>query len=244
VCRSILHEEKGLIIMQAKSILEPKFTQHFFEYDNMKFFRENAFSVQLGSYGEKKDPAGARAYLDVHAKVKTETVAEYVRYTTAVDIDWNQVSSGLITANGYLPVFGMSGKAAAQMTFGTAKSARVKLMNFQVNSGPLIQMLNQDAAGARKYLAGGGSDGRICSGIWVWAEVEVTEQFGRATEISASVDNGASGLALTAKGGKLGSLTITVDSGTTCAYRLHKVKDWNKDKTRVEEVETDFKGIG
>jgi hypothetical protein len=28
------------------------------------------------------------------------------------------------------------------------------------------------------------------------------------------------------------------------AYKLHKVKDWNKDKTRIENLEADWKGIG
>jgi hypothetical protein len=46
--------------------------------------------VELCSYGEKKDPFGAEAYLAVQAKVKREHLKGRVSYITAVKIDWNQ----------------------------------------------------------------------------------------------------------------------------------------------------------
>ena len=231
--------------MQARAILEPKFTEHYFEYDNMKFFRENAFAVEPCSFGEKKDPVGARAYLDVHGRVKPETTARYLKYTTTISVNWNEVSEKVISANGYLPVFGMDGKAAVTLSFSKAKAGKIKLINFEINNNPLMRLLNNDAPTARRYLADEGSDARICSGVWVWAEAEVAQQFSTSSLITASLDSGTEGIAVMAKGGSYGTHVITITPGTTCAYRLHKVKRWkDNDKTAIDEVETDFKGNG
>ena len=51
-------------------------------------------------------------------------------------------------------------------------------------------------------------------------------------------------LSVTAKGGKHGTQTITLSAGTTFAYKLHKVKDWNQGKTKIENMEADYKGMG
>jgi len=48
---------------------------------------------------------------------------------------------------------------------------------------------------------------------------------------------------VTAKGGTHGTQTITLSKGTVFAYKLHKVKDWNKDKTQVLGMEADYKGM-
>lgn len=57
--------------------------------------------------------------------------------------------------------------------------------------------------------------------------------------------SGSSGLSITAQGGNKGVTTFTVLPGSTCAYMLYKVKKWNdKDKTQIEEIESDFKGNG
>lgn len=39
-------------------------TENYFEYGVHKYFRGNAHLVELGTYGEKKDPIGAKAYID------------------------------------------------------------------------------------------------------------------------------------------------------------------------------------
>ena len=40
-----------------------------------------------------------------------------------------------------------------------------------------------------------------------------------------------------------GRTTMIWDPGTTFAYAMHKVGKWNKDKTRIEELEIDAKGM-
>jgi hypothetical protein len=76
------------------------------------YFRESALSVETGSYGNKVDPLGPRAYLDPHAKTKADNLAGKVDFVTAAGMDWQQTSSADIGLNGSLPVFGMSGSAA------------------------------------------------------------------------------------------------------------------------------------
>ena len=50
-------------------------------------------------------------------------------------------------------------------------------------------------------------------------------------------------LELTASGGTHGSQTAAISAGTTFAYLLHKVKEWNKGKNQIENMEDDRKGM-
>jgi hypothetical protein len=224
--------------------METKVTEHYFKYGGNQYFRENAHNVDLASYGEKKDPVGATAYLDVQNKVKAEDVAKRAKYNTTAEIDWNQTSKVDVGANGFLKFFGLGGEAAVSTSYEKAKSAKLKLINFAIDEGPLKMMLNNDADGARKYLAEEGNDGRIASEVWILAEGKLAEHFATSGSISVSVDAGTKGLDVTAKGGKEGTQTIRIDAGATFAYKLHKVKDWNKGKTQIENLEADWKGMG
>ena len=102
-------------------------------------------------------------------------------------------------------------------------------------------MLNKDANGARNYLADEGNDGRIVSEVWIVLEAELAEHFETSGSLLASAKD--SDLKVTAKGGKHGTQTITLSAGTTFAYKLHKVKKWNKGKTQIEDMEADYKGM-
>jgi hypothetical protein len=223
--------------------METKITEHFFEYGGAKYFRENAHNVDLGSYGEKKDPVGARAYLDVQSNVKSEHLASRVKYNTTAVVNWNKTTKGEVQVNGSLKYFGIGAKTAVSGSFEKVKSANLKLVNFAIHEGPLKTMLNKDAVGARNFLAEEGNDGRIVSEAWYLMEGELAEHFETSASISASVDASAKSLTVTASGGKLGSQTITIAGGATFAYKLHKVKDWNKGKTQIEGMEADWKGM-
>src|SRR5687767_4926382 len=113
--------------MQTKQVIQTKVTEHYFEFANRKYFKENAHNVQLGSYGEKKDPIGARAYIDVQSKVKADALAGKVKFNTTADINWTETKSGNIAVNGNVPFFGLNGKAALSTTYEKAKTARLKL---------------------------------------------------------------------------------------------------------------------
>src|SRR5215472_12237622 len=101
-------------------------------------------------------------------------------------------------------------------------------------------MLNTDADGARKYLADEGSDGRIVSEVWIGMEVELAEYFSTYGKGSLSVSAAGGNAQISVTGGNNGKQTITFSPNTTFAYKLHKVKDWNKDKTHIEDMEADY----
>ncbi len=102
-------------------------------------------------------------------------------------------------------------------------------------------MLNNDANIAHNCLANEGKDGRIVSEIWVVMEAELAEHFETSGGLMVSAK--AADLNVTANGGRHGTQTITLSSGTTFAYKLHKVKDWNKGKTRINDIVLVWGGV-
>jgi hypothetical protein len=222
--------------------MSTKITTNYFEFGVHKYFRGNAHLVELGTYGEKKDPIGAKAYIDPQNKVKREYLVNRVSRGQPVGINWSQTTAATLEVNGPIKVFGLNLSVAASYDYKKVASANLKLYNLSIAEGPLKAMLNNDAGGARKYLAEEGKDGRIVSEVWVVMEAELAEHFDTSSSLVVTEQN--VDLRVTAKGGKHGTQTITLSSGTTFAYKLHKVKDWNKDKTRIEDMEADYKGMG
>lgn len=221
-----------------------KITDNYFEYGNIKYFRGNAHLLKIGTFGEKKDPIGARAYLDPYSTVLSEYLEGRVHRGPVVTIDWTQTTKAALEVNGLLTFFGLNGKIETKVTYEKVKSAHLKLVNFSITEGHLLTMLNTDADGARNFLANEGSDGRIVSEIWVTMEAELADYF--ATSASSSVSAKAKGaeLEITVMGGKYGSQTINISRGTTFGYKLHKVTNWSKGKTQIEDMEADYKGMG
>lgn len=219
-----------------------KITDNYFKFGTLKYFRGNAHLVEIGTYGEKKDPIGAKAYLDPQNKVKREHLVNRVSKGQPVGVNWSQTTEADLEVNGPIKVFGLNVNVAATYDYKMVSSANLKLYNLSIAEGPLKTMLNEDADGARKYLAKEGNDGRIVSEVWVVMEAELAEHFDTSGSIAVSAK--AVDLNVTAKGGKHGTQTITLSAGTTFAYKLHKVKDWNKDKTKIKDMEADYKGMG
>ena len=224
--------------------MESKITKHYFEYAGNKYFRGNAYAVDLAAFGEKKDPVGAKAHIDVQGHVAAKNLEGCVRNTTTAKVDWSQFSQADVEAEGALKIFGVKGKAAVSGNYEQARSARLELINFTIDETPLKKMLNDDAAAARKFLADEGNDGRIVSEVWVVAEGELAEQFATSGSLSVAAGKTGKGLEVTATGGKSGAVTILLEEGTAFAYRLHKVKNWKNGKTEIENMEADFKGMG
>jgi hypothetical protein len=197
--------------------------------------------VEIGTYGEKKDPIGAKAYIDPQSKVKREHLVDRVSKGQPVGVNWDQTTKAELEVNGPIKVFGLNVSIATTFSYEKVKSANLKLYNLSIAEGPPQTMLNKDADGARNYLADEGNDGRIVSEVWVVMEAELAEHFDTSGSIGVSAKD--VDLNVTAKGGKYGTQTITLSAGTTFAYKLHKVKDWNKGKTRIEDMEADYKGM-
>ncbi len=218
-------------------------TEHCFEYNGRKYFRGNAENVEICAYGEKKGALTPSPYMAVQNKVKSEHLGGRVHGLGAVSIDWNKISTADIGAKGFLNVFGVSGERAVSTSLDAAKSGNVKLVGFGINEGPLKVMLNTDADGARKYLADEGSDGRIASEVWVAMAAEMATKFAATAGYSVSANVAGLGLDISLNGSTGGSAKITISKGTTIAYALHKVKNWDKGKTKIENMEDDYDGL-
>jgi hypothetical protein len=181
--------------------------------------------------------------LDVVNQVKSEELEGRVEYVTRAIIDWSETSKATVEAEGALKFFGLNLDTATNVTYEKAKEADLELIYLAIDEGKLTWMLNHGADGARHFLAEG-NDGRICGGAFVVVSAELGEHFDTYASKSLSVRAAGTGLSITVTGGKQGSQTITYTKGATFAYKLFKVKDWNKDKTRIEEMEPDYKGMG
>jgi hypothetical protein len=229
--------------MTTATAIDIKMTKNTFEYGASKYFRGNAQNVRLCSFGEKKDPIGPKGYIDVQNSVDPAIVAKRVKYNSMLEIDWSKASKADVEAGGELKVFGLNSNTAASTGYEKVKSAKVVLAGLALDEGPLKDMLNNDAGSARKYLAEEGHDGRIVSEIIIALENDLAEHVSTSASISFAAE-GSSGLKVTAKGGKYNTQTFTISPGTTFAYKLCKVKDWNKDKTVINNLETDWKGEG
>lgn len=218
-----------------------KITENKFEYNNLGYFRGNAHLVELATYGEKKDPIGAKAYIDPYGKVKREYLnAQRVVKGLPIAVDWSQTSKADFGADVTFNAFGLNWNVFANYGYDKIKEAKLKLYSLSMPIGPMITMLNTDASVARNYLADEGADGRIVSEVWVLMEGALADHFSSST--SLTVGQRALDLAVTASGGTQGTQTIVLSAGTTFAYGMHKVSDWNSGKTRVEAMEDDKKG--
>jgi hypothetical protein len=215
-----------------------KITDNYFEFGVHKYFRGNAHLIEIGTYGEKKDPIGSKSYIDPQSKVVRQHLVGIVTKGSPVSVDWAQTTNAALQVNGGMRVFGLNLGLKTNYTRDMAKTANLKIYNLSIAEGPLQKMLNTDADGARTYLAEEGSDGRIVSEIWVVMEAELSEHFNTSGGVTVSVKD--INLDVTASGGKHGTQTITLSAGTTFAFKSHKVKDWSNGKTRIENMEADY----
>jgi hypothetical protein len=224
---------------------EIEITKNSFTIGSTKYFRGKPEDVVLGAYGEKKDPIGAQAYLAVEDRLSRSLLRDPVRLVTTAQITWDRQRAADVEVNGKLNVFGINAKTSISASYEDARSGKLELVKFGIDEGPLKEVLNSDAAtGARRYLASEGRDARFCSEVWVVVTAELSEHFRTSVTRTVSADAGPASLEFTATGGSKGSQTIVLAPKTTFAYLLTKVKEWNKDKTQVLNLEQDRKGMG
>lgn len=220
--------------------MSTKITDSYFKYGTLKYFRGNAIEIEMCTFGDKDKPLGRPGYLEPHGKVKRKYVDDRSSSGSTVSINWGQTTRADVEANGQLKVFGLNAKFATTFSFNQVKTANVRLHYIYMNEGPLKRMLNQDANVARNFLRDEGQDGRIVSGLWICLDGELGAHFDTSASFAFGIDG--TDLKLTAKGGVHGTQTISISPGTTFAYRMHKVKKWNRGKTKIEDMESDYSG--
>ena len=223
--------------------MSTKVTKNFFEYGNMKYFRGNAHLVSIGTYGEKKDPIGARAYLEPEDDVSREHLESRVKYGTRVKVDWNAVTQADFSTGAKLKFFGLGKKVAMDLELENARSAKLELINLSIADGPLKSLLNNDAGAARNYLADEGKDSRIVSEVWVVMDAQLAQHFATHAGGNLAVKAVNGSIDVSVSGGSSGTQTVSISKNTAFAYKCHKVTKWNKGKTLVEEMDPDYKGM-
>ncbi|WJG11135.1 hypothetical protein [Aliiglaciecola sp. LCG003] len=129
------------------------------------------------------------------------------------------------------------------ISLAKAKTAKLKLMSFSIDEGPLKRVLNNDADIMRNYLADEGNDARIVSEVWFVVEAELAEAFSGSSSSSYGVEALGNSLDISFDVSGMSKQTISLSEGTAFAYKLHKVKDWNKGKSKIEDLEADYKGM-
>jgi hypothetical protein len=215
-----------------------KIKRNEFDYNVMRYFRGNSENVQLGSYGDKKTPALQSNYLSVSDQLSADALAlAKVRVGKPLAIDWSKESKADVEAPvKYLTV--VDGKAT--FTHEAAKDAKLVLVKFSIDMGPLIKVLNEKAPEALDYLKE--SDKRVVSDVWVAMEAELAEKFGSEAGVKATANH--EGLQLEVSSGlTTGTKTkVTIGEGTTFAYLLMKPK-WDHAKNRIVELEDDQIGL-
>lgn len=227
---------------------ETRVAKHTFVYNGERYFRDKSEDVLICSFGEKEDPLGTKASLNVTNHIQRDLLKGRVRFVTTANIEWERETRADVETEGRLKYFTLGASGTARFSYDKAKSSHLKLAKFVIDEGPLKSLLNNEASGARRFLADEGRDGRIVSTIWVVMEGEIAESFeaaGTSTNAVEAAITSAAKLQLTAKysGGSRGSATIVLEEGTTFAYLMHRVSKWNKDKTRIEELHIDAKGF-
>ena len=227
---------------------DARVAKHTFVYNGERYFRDKSEDVLMCSIGEKDDPAGTKASITVADHVDRSVLRGKVRYATSAEIEWTRQAKAEVETEGSLKYFTAEAAGTASFSYEKAKAGRLKLAKFLIEEEVLRRMLNSEAGAARRYLAQEGRDGRIVSAIWVVVEGRIAESFAAAGTstgaIEAEVLSGAR-LKLSVKhsGSASGRTSIVWERGTTFAYLMHKVGKWNKDKSRVEELVLDSKGL-
>jgi hypothetical protein len=226
---------------------EVEIKANHFKYGGVKYFRGKAENVEIGSYGEKKSPLDGANYILIQNRITVENVAlAKVRVATVATIDWSRESRTDVEAHGGIKFFTASGSAAVSGSYSKAKSAKLRLVKLVFDLGPLKNTINDHAKGARNYLKAEGNGGRVVHEAWVVMEASLANHFETATSVTVSGSGSAAvTVKATAKVSNTSTKTesITISKGTTFAYAMVKVKNWNSGKTRIEKLEDDLWGL-
>jgi hypothetical protein len=227
---------------------ESRVAKHTFVYNGERYFRDKSEDVLMCSIGEKEDPLGTKASLNVADHIDRSVLKGKVRYVTTADVEWSKQAKADVETEGGLKYFTAEASGTASFSYEKAKAGKLVLAKFMIEEEPLRRMLNTEAAGARRYLAQEGRDGRIVSTIWVVVEARIAESFKAAGTSTGAIEAevlSAARLKLSVKqsGSASGRTSIVWEPGTTFAYLMHKVGKWNKDKSHVEELVIDAKGM-
>ena len=102
-------------------------TDNYFEFGMHKYFRGNAHLIEIGTYGEKKDPIGSKSYIDPQSKVVRQHLVGIVTKGSPVSVDWAQTTNAALQMNGGMRVFGLNLSVKTNYTRDMAKTANLHI---------------------------------------------------------------------------------------------------------------------
>jgi len=211
-----------------------------FLYNGKRYFRGNSENIRIGSYGDKKTPMTQTNYLQVQNNITNENLTKQTSHITGpYDIDWGQYSESDVNAGiSFITIAG----GTASFNRNVARSANLKLVKVHFDKGPLTTLLNRHANGARKWLAGAGNSGRVVGEVWIVMDATLASEVVNRGSISGDGIIKGFKIDLSGSSSKTNISSVTIPAGTTFSYLLYKVKKWNKEKTKIEELEDDQHG--
>lgn len=230
-----------LWVAASPAVAQVSIGKNTFKYSGRSYFRGKSENVNLASYGEKKAPVGQANYLAVEDDIDRNTVKHVsVKISGPYDISWSSFKEGDVNAGiSYLKTAGGTGS----FSWSAAKTANLKLVKFSIDEGPLKTLLNSHASGARNHLKSEGADGRIVSEVWVVMEGTLASRVKNCGSFDGAASSNGLKVKINTSACAGASATVSIPTNTTFAYMMHKVKSWNGDKSRIEDLEDDNSGL-
>lgn len=219
-----------------------KIKDRVFKYGGLKYYRAAAHEINLGSYGKKKVPFGKTGHLEVAGRIRPRHLADEPIKVAKVAIDWDRVSEADIGVTGGLTYQGVGINVSHAFTLSRARSARLQLVSFSIAENPLERVLNTEANFVRREMEDEGGDARVVSEVWIAMEAELASDFRTGTMNSADVDYQGASLQVSVGTNNQNRSRVTLEPGTTFAYRLSRVRRWNNDRTRITDMAIDHPG--
>lgn len=219
--------------------IQIKFAKSHLQVQNVRFFTTGASSVELGSWGEKKEPLTQPNYLMVMDRVPAAKLK--IRKALDLAIDSATLSEANLGAGLLVP--GM-GRLKAGVAAEKLRREEVRLVKLEVLPADM-----QDAVNSSPKVIEGfrslGNGGRLVHQIIVAVDAKTADSFAVAGSLTAEVDAGSFQIKLGGGAGTSGITTVTFENATV-AYLLLK-PEWNanqkKNWTRMVGAEDDRQSL-
>jgi len=111
--------------------MENSLTKHMFRHGSQKYFRGNAHKVVLGAVGDKKDPIGPKAYIDIELDIRRKFLKGHVKSAGPFEIDWSKESKSEIDNLG---IKYLTANGSLSLTREKAKKANLVLIHFYLRA--------------------------------------------------------------------------------------------------------------
>jgi hypothetical protein len=220
-----------------------KLRKSHFQYNNTDYFRRDAETVRLVSWGEKRTPLGGVNYLSVQQHIPSSRFK--VIKATKVAIDFDQKSASELTADVKPSQLEFAG-GSVQATRELASQGKLKLLMLHVLPDELMDRINGNPA-LIETLKNAPNDMRVAHRIWVVMKAELVDSVD--TSVTGSVSGTIDGITVGLNGSHShqSETTLTIRPRSTFAYALGKL-EWDANRknkrTKVVNIKLDDWGSG